>query len=612
MLFFNDYIQNKYRKPLYRVPIDLPLSCPHRIKEGGKGCIFCPEDGARARHLKHNLDLKTQVETGIRYVRSRYGSNVGLIAYFQSFTNTNAPIEELKEYYSKVLSFTPFEMVIISTRPDCLPEDVLDYLSELNEKYELWVELGVQTANDKTLKLINRQHDFACVKDAVAKLAARNIKTAAHVILGLPGENICDFRKTAAELAKLPFSGIKIHNLLVLKNTSLAKIYHEQQSGNSSDFPTIIPLNEYEYSDVLLDFLKLIPKDWPLMRITADAPPEDIIAPKWWMKKGQFIEYIRDRSTNKNPDCGMPKIKTEDGSYTLYHPEYKQHFHSLAGARTEAEKKFMEPCEIRKQLSLGKNLKILDIGFGLGTNALAAINAAEMVQNGKLSIISLERDQETIKIASDLDPDNQILATLAETLQWNSSSSLRRPGANSKNTPTLKPSTFHDRTLNSNAGLLRSESANYSINLILGDARRTIQTIEDKFDAIFLDPFSPDVNPELWTYDFIRELTKRLAPKGVIATYSASFPVRGAMLRCGLTVGETPSFGRKKGGTIASFAPEKISNPLPEKEMNIILRSTAGTPYRDLYLSRTRDEVSEFRKKLVNRLHARGIPKWFK
>ena len=641
MLFFKDYIMKEYGKPLYRVPIDLPLSCPHRVKGGGKGCIYCPEDGARARHLKNNLDLKTQVETGIKYIRSRYGEKVGLIAYFQSFTNTNAPIEELKKYYSEVLSYANFAMVIISTRPDCLPDDVLNYLSELNGQYELWIELGVQSANDATLELINRQHDFKCVKDAVAKLAERNIKTAAHVIIGLPGEDICDFRNTAAELAKLPFSGIKIHNLLVLKNTPLASMYHQQQNLlsvteahnyaktsmrkpaatpciegiDSAGAAVLLPMNEYEYADALIDFLKLIPSEWPLMRITADAPPEDIIAPKWWMKKGQFIEYIRDRVENPaNFANGMPKVKTEDGSYTLYHPEYKQHFHSLAGAETEAEKKFIEPCEIRKALNDGKHLKILDIGFGLGTNALAAVKAAEEVQKGSVSIISLEKDLKTLKIAAELAPNNKILATLAKKQEWSSSSSLRSPSANSKNTPMSKPSPDNNR-LNPSACVLRSESASYfktEIKIILGDARQSILTFDDKFDAIFLDPFSHEANPELWTYDFIHKLAGLLAPDGVIATYSAAFPVRGAMLRAGLTLGETPSFGRKKGGTIASFANNKIISPLPSKDLNIILKSTAGTPYRDPDFSGTREKISDVRKKLVKRLQSKGIPKWYK
>ncbi len=585
-IFFKEYIVEKYGRPLYRVPIDLPFSCPHRIAGGGKGCTFCPEDGARARHLRHNLDLKTQVEDGIAYVHRRYGRDCGLIAYFQSFTNTNAPVEELKKQYSEVLEYAEFAIVIISTRPDCLPDDVLDYLSELNEKYDLWVELGVQSANDTTLQVINRQHDFNSVKTAVAKLAERNIKTAAHVILGLPGEGICEFRNTAKELAKLPFLAIKIHNLLVLKRTPLAKEYANQIQSKSitKKHPKISPMNEYEYADALIEFLKYIPDNWPLMRITADAPPEEIIAPKWWMKKGQFLEYIHKRLENPGDSANfaesMPTVKTADGSLTLYQPEYRQHFHSLAGASSEAEKKFIEPCELRRLLEDGRDLHLLDIGFGLGYNAIAVANLAEEIANGSVKITSLEMDLRTVKAASSLallandDVRAEILQTIGNGEKWMNKYS--------------------------------------SIEVLLGDARQTVLALQDTVDIVFLDPFSHDVNPELWSYDFIKAISAKLADHGVIATYSNAFSVRGAMLRCGLILGETPAFGRKKGGTIASFDSAKIAKQLQKKEMNIILKSTAGVAYRDSTLRTSRKKICELRKKIIHKLQNHNIPKWFK
>jgi radical SAM protein (TIGR01212 family) len=590
-IFFKDYLTEKYGMALYRVPVDLPFSCPHRISGGGKGCTFCPEDGARARHLRNNLDLKTQVNDGIAYVHRRYGKDCGLIAYFQSFTNTNAPLEELKKYYSEVLSYAKFAMVIISTRPDCLPDDVLDYLSELNEEYDLWIELGVQSANDKTLERINRQHNFQCVKDAVAKLAERKIKSVAHVILGLPGEGICEFRRTAEEISRLPFSAVKIHNLLVLKKTPMAKEYAVQQETGGSgqgvnhknrESGTIIPMNEYEYADALLDFLKYIPDDWPLMRITADADPDDIIAPKWWMKKGQFLEYIRERLENPAKLAEkMPTVKTADGSLTLYQPEYKQHFHSLAGAESEAEKKFIVPCEIRRLLEAGKDLKILDVGFGLGYNAVAVANLANQIRKGRVDITSLEMDLRTVEAASAIaekSPDDALRKTILKSL--------------------LTAHTWTDKFS--------------SIKLLLGDARQTISLIDEKFDAVFHDPFSHEVNPELWSYDFFRAISAKLADDGVIATYSNAFPVRGAMIRCRLYVGETPAFGRKKGGTIASFNKAAIRLPLPEKDMNIIMKSTAGVAYRDITLNKNRRDICEFRRKVVKKLHHHKIPKWYK
>ena len=584
-IFFKDYIVERFGRPLYRVPVDLPFSCPHRVAGGGKGCTFCPDDGARARHLRNSLDLPTQVSDGIKYLHRRYGKECGLIAYFQSFTNTNAAVDELRRHYSEVLKCADFAMVIISTRPDALPDDVLDYLSELNREYDLWIELGVQSANDRTLEVINRQHDFQAVKSAVAKLAERGIKSAAHVILGLPGEGPCEFRKTAEAIAELPFSAIKIHNLLVLKRTPLAKVYAEQQQKGrvkaEIEHPPILPMNEYEYADALLDFLKYIPDEWPLMRITADAAPEDIIAPKWWMKKGQFIEFIRERLENPEKSSEvMPVVTTNDGSVTLYQPEYKQHFHSLAGAESESEKKFIEPCELRKLLESGSNIHILDVGFGLGYNVAAAANLANSIKKGKVVITSLEMDIRTVEAA----------ATIAES-------------SNSKEQADMLKALAADH---------RWSSEYADIRLLLGDARQRIMDVEQAVDVVFLDPFSHEVNTELWTYDFIRAIAKTLTKDGVIATYSNAFPIRGAMLRCGLHLGETPAFGRKKGGTIASFDSAKIETPLPEKEMNIILKSTAGVPFRDPSLQESREKICELRRKTVKRLHQYNIPKWYK
>ena len=517
-------------------------------------------------------------------------------------------------------------MIIISTRPDCLPNATLEYLSELNKKYELWIELGVQTAKDNTLKLINRGHDFSCTENAVKKLSALNIKTAAHIILGLPGENINDYRNTIYNLTKLPFSGIKIHNLLVLKNSPLAKMY-----GRIA----IRPLNEYEYASALIDVIRRTPSNWPIMRINADANPEDIIAPKWTLAKGQFLELVKNTmrdnnfyqgelagkkpSQEKTPNelISYLKIKTDDNSYTFYHPVYKENYHTLAGAKTEAQKKFIEPSKLgfrlrsielrRTSQTTDHELQapdrrfnvrvspcpsvsvrdplpqspsatnILDIGFGLGYNAIAAIKEAQKY-NGSIKVTSLELNNTPLTLAQQLYKKSTIDADIINKLllnnQW-------------------------------------SKDGN-KIEILYGDARKTIQQITDKFDIVFMDGFSTTKNPELWTFDFIKEIVKRLHKDGIIVTYSSAFPVRGAFLKNKLFVGTTKPFGRKKGGTIASFLQSNIDLPLSKKDTNIILKSTAGVPYRDLILNWTPKEILQHRKKIVKRLQNKGIPSWFK
>jgi len=568
LYFFSDYLNEKYGRALYRVPVDLPFSCPHRIKNSGNGCVFCPEDGARARHLRNNLDIKDQIRRGVKYVEDRYGARGSHILYFQSFTNTFGDVSTIRSLYSEALSYGDFPVVITATRPDCLPDEVLDYLEELNEKYELWVELGVQSANDKTLDRINRGHDFAAVESAALKLEKRNIKSAAHVILGLPGETEKDFIYTAKKLAELPFSGVKIHNLLVLRRTPLAAIYEKEKFK---------VLNEYEYAAALRDFLLETPEKRVIMRIQADAPEKDIIAPKWWMKKGQFLDYFKNFfAEGGDSQSRISSVKTSDGSYTLYHPEYKQNFHSGAGAESESVVKFINPCGIKKKLEEKTRVEILDIGFGLGWNAVKTAELAEETGKGFLEILSLEKDMKTLEAALSLPGisglHSEILSALLNENVWNGKSTC--------------------------------------IRIVFDDARKSVRECDMEFDAIYLDAFSPDKNPELWTYDFIMKLKGLMKDDAVLATYSGAFPVKGALLRAGFFVGQSPAFGRRNAGTTASREESLIDIPLDAKDKHIVLSSTAGVPYRDPSLAANPEAILSLRKKTVERLRALGIPKW--
>ncbi|MFA7185848.1 MAG: TIGR01212 family radical SAM protein, partial [Victivallales bacterium] len=409
--FFKEYLIEKYGKPLYRIPIDLPLGCPNRNNDFGEGCIYCAEDGNRARHLKHKLDIPQQARSGIDFAVKRYGAEAPYIAYFQSFTNTYGNAAELKKFYYEALACADFKMVIIGTRPDCISNEALDLLKEINSKYELWVELGVQTSNEKTLKLIRRGHDFEAVKTAATKLAAAGISCAAHVILGLPGETLDDYRQTARDIAALPFKAVKLHNLLVLKNTPLAKMFTDPDAE-----PPVVPLNEYEYALAAAEFLRLLPDNYYIMRLNTDAPENELIAPKWWMKKGQFLEFFKEYYASGRQDAAFQTVKTADGSRSLYHPQYRQHFHTLAGARSEAEKKFVEASGLRRLLREYNCVRLLDVGFGLGYNTLAAINAAEEVKSGKLQITALENDIRVLRAASGLFPQNSRERALIESL----------------------------------------------------------------------------------------------------------------------------------------------------------------------------------------------------
>lgn len=565
LFFFSDYIKNKYGKKLYRIAFDFPFSCPHREKNSGRGCTFCPEDGARARHLRNHLDLNEQFKKGVQFAKERYKASSPYIAYFQSFTNTNADLRTLRNFYSEALSKGDFKVLCIATRPDCLSDNVIEYLQELNQKYELWIELGVQTSNNKTLKRVGRGHDFSSVENAVQRLDDAGINTAAHVILGLPGENRKDFLRTAEELASLPFKSVKIHNLLVLKNTPLASEYAQN--------PFKV-LNEYEYAEELKYFLQNLPSSWSIMRLTADAAEKDVIAPNWLMSKGQFIDHMKKIMDNKNPHI----IETDDGSKTFFHPAYRQLFHSQAGAETEAVKKFIEPSGIRNYFSEGRTVKLLDVGFGLGYNSFAAVSESEKYRKSELEITALEENSEVLAYSGLIFAENSFQKNILQKL--------------------------------SEKGSWKSENA--SIKIHFDDARNSVKKINDDFDLIWLDAFSVNVNTELWTVEFIRELCINLKKSGALITYSASFAVKSAMIECGLFLGTTKAFGRKKPGTIASFSQNKIKQPLSAKEMKIISDSTAGVPYRDPNLNFSAEKIRKVRKREVQNLRKQGVPKWIK
>ncbi|UDQ96516.1 TIGR01212 family radical SAM protein [Lentisphaerota bacterium WC36G] len=581
--FFSEYLIKEYGRQLYRIPIMLPFSCPNRVNNNGEGCIFCADDGAKARHLRHNLNLKEQVASGIEYAQNRYKATAPYIAYFQAYTNTYSDAETIRKYYEEVLAEADFKVIIVATRPDCLDDkQILNYLAELNERYELIIELGVQTSNDKTLDFIKRGHHFDSVITAVNRLHKMNIKCAAHVILGLPNEDINDWLKTAEGISKLPFFAVKIHNLLVLKKTPLAKIFHDK----SAQFNIT---NEYEYADALRQFIRKLPNDWNLMRITADAPENQVVVPKWWMAKGQFLEFFNE-FYYQNDAMPASAVKTTDGSFTLYHPKYKQHFHSLAGAETESIQKFVQTANLAKRLKYfyekGHILRLLDIGFGLGYNAFAALDCA--IKNDlPLEIVSLEFDSKTLVEAVKIMPQNraQIINQLLEHGYW--------------------------------------DNGVQSIKIIFDDARNSVKNFNKSeiFDVVFMDGFSPDKNPELWSYDFILELKKKQNHQyGIICSYSSTFPVGGAFLRCGLQLRYGVSYGRNKGGFVAicdvGFEEKYLKNnnltKVSEKDINIILKSTAGVVYRDFSLKMSAKKIINYRNKVVKKLRVKGVPRWFK
>ena len=216
-------------------------------------------------------------------------------AYFQAYTNTDAPLPRLRELYAEALEMPGVVMLIVGTRPDCLPEPVLELLGELNEKVEVWLELGLQSAHDRTLKRINRGHDFACFAAAVRQAARRGIKVAAHVIVGLPGEGRREVLGTAERLADLPLGGVKIHSLHVVKGSELAAASVRGQ---------LKLLGRDEYVRWCCDMLERLPAQLVVGRLTGEAPREILVAPKWCLDKAAVIKGIEEELKNRGTKQG--------------------------------------------------------------------------------------------------------------------------------------------------------------------------------------------------------------------------------------------------------------------------------------------------------------------
>ena len=277
------YYKNKYGMKVFKVSLDLALSCPN--KDGTKsflGCIYCSPSGSAENAGDKNKPLKEQFED-VKNVLLKKWPNSKYIAYFGANTNTYAPLDVLKKAWEEVLSYDNVVGINISTRPDCISEECMAYLEELNKKTDLTIELGLQTIHPKTTLLINRCHSLKDFEDCVNNLAKRGIKVIVHIINGLPYETREMMLDTAKYLNKLPIWGIKIHMLAVLKNTRLEKFYENNKFH-------ILTLNEYK--DIVCDQLELLNQDIVINRVTEDPKKEDLIEPVWLVKKFCVLNEI--------------------------------------------------------------------------------------------------------------------------------------------------------------------------------------------------------------------------------------------------------------------------------------------------------------------------------
>lgn len=276
------YLKKRYGGAIRKICIDGGFSCPNRDGTcGSGGCIFCGERGA-GEHIEPHLSIEMQVRSFFEH-----GSKAkGFIAYFQNFTNTYAPIDVLKSRYDAALIDNRIVALAIGTRPDCISEEIAMLLASYKEKYDVWIELGLQTANDNTAKLINRGYNREVFEHAVNILNAYDIPIVVHLIVGLPGENLNDIENTISYINSFHLWGIKIHSIYVMKNTALEKMYY---SGQYS------PPSFDEYIESVVYILTHISPDLIIHRLTGDCPPGLLVAPEWNLKKNEVILAITQK-----------------------------------------------------------------------------------------------------------------------------------------------------------------------------------------------------------------------------------------------------------------------------------------------------------------------------
>lgn len=285
------YYKNRFHEKVFKVSLDAGFSCPNIDGTVGyNGCIYCSKLGSGEFAGNKQEPIEVQFNK-VKEIMLKKWPNAKYIGYFQAHTNTYAKVEKLNELYTKILNEPGVIGLNIATRPDAITEECLDYLTELNKKTYLTIELGLQTTNEKTSKLINRCHTLTCFEEMVKKLRERNIAVVVHIINGLPYETKEDMINTAKYLNSLDIQGIKIHMLSILKDTPLEKLYEKEHFKM---------LTKEEYIDIVTDQLELLRPEIVIHRITGDPKVDDLVEPNWLVKKFCVLNDIDKEMAKRN------------------------------------------------------------------------------------------------------------------------------------------------------------------------------------------------------------------------------------------------------------------------------------------------------------------------
>jgi radical SAM protein (TIGR01212 family) len=288
---YNSYLRQVFGCRVQKISIDAGLTCPNRDgRIGSGGCIYCNARGSGTGAFSKGISIAEQVARGKALMVKRYKATK-YIAYFQSFSNTYAPVPVLKRCYDEALADPGVVGLSIGTRPDCVDGEILDLIEGYADAYLVWIEYGLQSAHDQTLQRINRGHDFACFQKAVALTRNRGIKICTHLILGLPGETREMMLDTARTIAGMGIDGVKLHLMYVVKGTALEVLYRKGQYRC---------LEQQEYVDIVCDVLELLPGEMVIQRLTGDPHPDELAAPIWSLQKSQTFSMIEKTLVNRD------------------------------------------------------------------------------------------------------------------------------------------------------------------------------------------------------------------------------------------------------------------------------------------------------------------------
>jgi radical SAM protein (TIGR01212 family) len=288
-LEFTDFLKKTFPAfKVQKISIDAGFTCPNRDgSKGTGGCTYCNNRTFNPDYCGNNKSITEQLREGIRFFSHKY-PEMKYIAYFQAYTNTYGGMGDLKRKYEEALGAEDVVGIIIGTRPDCVPDELLDYLAELNRRAFVMVEYGIESSSNETLKLINRGHTYEEAEDAVRRTAKRGVHTGAHIILGLPGESREQILRHADRLSELPLTSVKLHQLQIIRGTAMEREYKA--------FPEHFEIyTANEYIDLVIEFMERLRKDIYIDRFVSQSPKELLVAPDWGLKNHEFRAKLEQK-----------------------------------------------------------------------------------------------------------------------------------------------------------------------------------------------------------------------------------------------------------------------------------------------------------------------------